>query len=140
VKGGVILAASVETQAQFYDVDPMGVVWHGNYAKFLELGRVVLLDRINYGYEEMRASGYAWPVVDMGIKYAHPIRLKQAIRIDAGLVEWENRLKINFAIRDVASGLRLTRAFSVHVAVDIATEQMLWETPAVLREKLRPFL
>lgn len=135
-----IIRATAEARAQFYDCDPMGVVWHGNYPRFLELGRVAVLHAIDYGYRAMEASGYAWPVVDMGIKYAQPIRLLQTVEIDAGIVEWENRLKITFDIRDKASGKRLTRAYSVHVAVDIAKEQMQWETPPILREKLRPWL
>ncbi|MDZ4759878.1 MAG: acyl-CoA thioesterase [Alphaproteobacteria bacterium] len=138
--GRSILGASVEARPQFFDIDPMGVVWHGNYPRFLELGRVAVLDRINYGYAAMAASGFAWPVVDMGIKYPHPIALGQAITIDAAIVEWENRLKLDFEIRDTATGKRLTHAYSVHVAVDIATRQMLWETPPILREKLRPWL
>jgi acyl-CoA thioester hydrolase len=135
-----IVRATAQVRAEFFDCDPMGVVWHGNYAKFLELGRVAVLGTIDYGYAAMAASGYAWPVVDMAIKYAQPIKLLQQIEVDAGIVEWENRLKINFEIRDKATGRRLTRAHSVHVAVDIATEQMQWETPPILREKLKPWL
>ncbi|MEP7211375.1 MAG: acyl-CoA thioesterase [Alphaproteobacteria bacterium] len=135
-----IVSAVAETSAQFFDVDPMNVVWHGNYPKFLELGRVAVLDVINYGYNAMSASGYSWPIVDMGIKYVQPVRLLQAIEIEAGVTEWENRLKIAFEIREKATGKRLTRAYSVQVAVDMASEQMQWETPPILREKLGRWL
>lgn len=135
-----IVTARAETRPQFHDVDPMNVVWHGNYPRFMELGRVAVLDRIGYGYQAMVDSGYAWPIVDMGIKYAQPIKLLQRIEIEAGIVEWENRLKMNFEICDAETGKRLTRAYSVQVAVDMASEQMLWETPPILREKLGPFL
>jgi acyl-CoA thioester hydrolase len=76
----------------------------------------------------------------MGIKYVQPIRLLQAIEIEAGIVEWENRLKIAFEIRDKATGKRLTRAYSVQVAVDMASQEMQWETPPILREKLGRWL
>ncbi len=135
-----IVRAVAETTAQFFDVDPMNVVWHGNYPKFLELGRVAVLDVIDYGYEAMGASGYSWPIVDMGIKYIQPIRLLQAIAIEASVVEWENRLKIAFEIRDKATGKRLTRAYSVQVAIDMASQEMQWETPPILREKLGRWL
>lgn len=135
-----IVTARAETRPQFHDVDPMNVVWHGNYPKFMELGRVAVLERIDYGYQAMVDSGFAWPIVDMGIKYAQPVKLLQRIVIEAGIVEWENRLKMNFEIFDAESGKRLTRAYSVQVAVDMSSEQMLWETPPILREKLGPFL
>ncbi|MBI1359089.1 MAG: acyl-CoA thioesterase [Alphaproteobacteria bacterium] len=118
----------------------MSVVWHGNYPKFLELGRVALLNTIDYGYDAMVASGYSWPIVDMGIKYIQPIRLHQAMEIETALLEWENRLKLAFEIRDKATGKRLTRAYSVQVAVDMASEEMQWETPPILREKLGRWL
>jgi acyl-CoA thioester hydrolase len=135
-----IVSATAGATAQFFDVDPMSVVWHGNYPKFLELGRVALLDAIDYGYDAMSVSGYSWPIVDMGIKYIQPIRLLQAIEIEAGVVEWENRLKIAFEIHDKATGKRLTRAYSVQVAVDMASQEMQWETPPILREKLGRWL
>ena len=135
-----IVSASVRTKPQFYDVDSMRVVWHGYYPRFFELGRVAILDHIGYGYDAMVASGFAWPIVDMQIKYAQPLKLLQDIEITAGITEWENRLKIAFLITDAASGQRLTRGYAVQVAVDIKTEQMLWETPPVFREKLAPFL
>ena len=70
---------SVEATAkiQFYDVDAMQVVWHGNYARFLELARCALLEKIGYSYPEMARSGYFWPVVDMRIKYVRPVRMAQ---------------------------------------------------------------
>ena len=135
-----IVTATARTAAQFYDVDSMRVVWHGYYPRFFELGRVAVMDRIGYGYQAMVDSGFAWPIVDMQIKYAQPIKLAQEIEIEAGITEWENRLKIAFLITDAASGQRLTRGYAVQVAVDMQTEQMLWETPPALREKLAPFL
>jgi acyl-CoA thioester hydrolase len=41
--------------------------------------------------------------------------------VRASLVEWENRLKINYLISDAETGERLTRASTVQVAVDIAS-------------------
>lgn len=135
-----IVSVAVETSAQFYDIDPMNVVWHGNYPRFLELARVELFDKIDYGYAQMVASGFAWPVVDMGVRYIRPIKLLQRVEVRAGVVEWENRLKTVFEILDVETRKRLTRAHSIQVAVNIKTEELLWETPPILRQKLAPYL
>lgn len=40
--------AEVEMQVQFFDLDPMQIVWHGNYVKYLEVVRCALLDKIDY--------------------------------------------------------------------------------------------
>jgi acyl-CoA thioester hydrolase len=135
-----LVTASAETIAQFFDLDPMGVVWHGNYARFLELGRSALLDKIDYGYAEMRESGFLWPVIDMHIRYYRPVVLHQAIEIVASITEWEHRLKIDYLIRDSRSGQRLSKGSSLQVAVDAKSNEMLWETPAIFRQKLAPYL
>jgi acyl-CoA thioester hydrolase len=128
--------AEVETQVQFYDLDPMEVVWHGHYAKFLELARCGLLDKIDYNYAQMKASGYAWPVIDMHIRYLQPAVFGERIKVRAELVEWENRLKLQYLITDVVTGLRLTKATTVQVAVEMSARQMCLTSPAVLFEKL----
>ncbi|WP_028104966.1 acyl-CoA thioesterase [Pseudoduganella violaceinigra] len=128
--------AEVEMQVQFFDLDPMEIVWHGNYVKYLEVVRCALLDKIGYNYVEMKASGYAWPIVDMQLRYAAPATFGQVLRLRAEIVEWENRLKIDYLISDAASGRRLNKASTVQVAVDMATREMCFVSPAVLFAKL----
>ncbi len=135
-----IVSASVQAVPQFYDLDPMGIVWHGNYPRFLELARVALMDRIGYGYAAMKASGFAWPIIDMSMRFARPMRQEQWVEIIAGIIEWENRLKITYAIKDRASGARIMRASSVQVAVSVADAAMQWQSPAALLDSLAPYL
>lgn len=128
--------AEVEMSVQFYDLDPMQIVWHGNYVKYLEVARCALLDKIGYNYEEMKASGYAWPIVEMNLRYAAPATFGQRLLLRAEIVEWENRLRIDYHILDAASGKRLNRASTTQVAVDIHSGEMCFVSPAILFEKL----
>jgi acyl-CoA thioester hydrolase len=129
-------SAETELQVQFFDLDPMEIVWHGNYVKYLEIARCALLDSIDYNYVQMKESGYAWPVIDLHVRYAAPASFGQRIKLRATLVEWENRLKIDYVITDAVSGRRLTRASTTQVAVEIATGEMCFVSPPVLFEKL----
>lgn len=126
----------VTLQIQFYDLDPMGVVWHGRYTQYLETARCALFELFKYGYEAMQTSGYAWPVTDLHIRYINPITLGQHIKVCAALVEWENRLKVDYLITDAKTDKRLTRASTVQVAVDMTTQAMCFASPPVLLEKL----
>jgi Predicted thioesterase len=92
------LRTHVNLTVPFHDVDMMGVVWHGNYFRYLEIAREQLLRQFNYGYQQMRDSGYAWPVVDSRIKYRHPLTFEQAFTVQAQLEEYEHRLKIQYNI------------------------------------------
>jgi len=135
-----IVSASARITPQFYDLDPMDIVWHGNYARYFELARCAVMELIGYGYREMRESGFAWPIVDMHVRYFHPLTLGDTAEVTASIVEWEHRLKTLYVIRDAATGKRLTSGHTTQVAVNTATRELQWETPAALRDKLCPYL
>ncbi|HEY9034022.1 MAG TPA: acyl-CoA thioesterase [Pseudomonadales bacterium] len=127
---------SVEIEIPFHDVDVMGIAWHGHYAKYFEIARCALLDTIDYNYPQMKASGYAWPVIDMHIRYVQPLLFQQTVRVDCWIDEYEYRLKINYLVSDAASGRRLTKGHTMQVAVNMKTEELCLASPAVLLEKL----
>lgn len=129
-------SASVDVLVPFYDLDPVGIVWHGNYAKYFEVARCELLKRYNYGYDEMLKSGFMWPVVDLRVRYVKMIRFDQRIRVTATLREWEYRMLIDYLIADADSGARLTKGTTVQVAVDLATKELCLMSPPVLFERL----
>jgi hypothetical protein len=54
-----MISADVVVTTHFYDLDPMQVVWHGNYPRLLEQARCALLDKIAFNYPEMSATGLA---------------------------------------------------------------------------------
>lgn len=128
--------AEVEIEIPFHDVDMMQVAWHGHYVRYLEIARCKLFDEIDYNYTQMRDSGFAWPVIDLRLRYAAPALFAQRIRIEARLTEWEHRLKVAYTVRDATSGKRLTRASTVQVAVDMAHEDMCLASPPALIERL----
>ena len=130
------LEAGVEIEIPFFDQDSAGIAWHGNYVKYFEVARCVLLDKLNYNYLDMIESGFFWPVIDIHIRYINPAKFKQKIWVSATLTEWENRLKINYLITDVETGSRLTKGYSVQVAVEISSGEMLLASPSILYEKL----
>ena len=130
------LAHEIEVVPAFFDIDSMDIVWHGHYVKYLELARCALLDRFDYGYARMRESGFGWPVIDLRLKYVRPAAFGQALVVRAQIVEWENRLKIAYAIRDAKTGAKVNSATSIQVAVDLGTREMQYVSPPVLRQRL----
>lgn len=128
---------NVEIKVPFHDCDPMQVVWHGHYIKYLEVARCELLDKFDYGYDKMRDSGYAWPVVDVRLKYVKPAQFGDRISVMAEIVEWEHRLKVNYEITHCESGHRLSKGYTIQVAVDMETHEMCFESPKIAQEKFK---
>lgn len=129
-------SAEVDVKVQFFDLDPMEIVWHGNYVKYLEVARCALLDSIGYNYEQMKESGYAWPIIEMNLRYVAGASFGQRLKLRAEIVEYENRLRIDYLITDADTGRRLNRAYTTQVAVDMASGEMCFVSPPVLFEKL----
>ena len=131
------LSAEVEIEIPFFDVDPMAVAWHGHYVKYFEVARCAMLRRIDYDYPKMHESGYLFPVVELYLKYVNAARYGQIVVATAELLEYENRLKIGYRIRDKATGQRLTKGWSLQVAIDAKTSELQFVSPPILLEKLR---
>lgn len=128
--------AEVTLTVPFHDVDMMGVVWHGNYFRYFEIAREALLNQFDYGYRQMKASGYVWPVVDTRVKYRDVLTFEQQFRVRATLVEYENRLKISYDIFDAASGKRTTTGYTIQVAVEEQSKELCFVSPAILFERM----
>lgn len=126
----------VDLNIPFHDVDAMGVVWHGNYFRYFEIAREALLAKFNYGYREMKASGYLWPVVDTRVKYRGALTFEQSIRVRATLEEVENRLRIGYQIFDGKSGQRMTTGYTIQVAVEEGSQTLSFVSPPILFERL----
>lgn len=130
------LTCEIDITPAFYDIDVMEIVYHGHYVRYLELARSALLAQFNYDYPRMRDSGYAWPVVDMRLKYVRPATFGQTLKVRATITEWENRLRIDYLLRDAVTGHKVNSAHTIQVAVDMQTRAMCFVCPPVLWERL----
>ncbi len=131
--------AEITLQVPFFDVDMLGIVWHGHYVKYFEQVRCELLDRIDYDYLTMKATGYVWPVVDLKVKYVAPARFGERLVVRAFMQEYEYRMKIGYEIVEPASNKRLARGTTIQVAVEVKTGEMCFGSPQVFLHKLREF-
>jgi acyl-CoA thioester hydrolase len=127
---------SVAIKVPFHDLDPVGIVWHGNYSKYFEIARCALLETFDYNYDRMAESGYSWPIIDLHLRYVKVARFGEVLNVEAKLREWEYRLRIDYLVTDAASGLRVCKGTSMQVAVDMRTREMCLRSPDVLFQKL----
>lgn len=121
---------------QFYDLDPMNVVWHGNYIKYMETARCELLSKIGYDYDDMRKDGIAYPVATMDLKFIKPCQFNQKLKVLTSVEEIEPCLIIKYLILDVESGEKLFKAKTMQICVDMVTKESLYSAPNCLKEKL----
>jgi acyl-CoA thioester hydrolase len=131
-----LLSAEVEMSVPFYDLDPLNIVWHGNYYKYFEAARAELMRSIGFDIEQMRQSGYAWPVSKSDCTYVSPLRYDMKIKVKAELEEEAHRLGLRYTITEKETGKILARGHTQQVAVHGDSWEMCLVTPDVLLQRL----
>jgi len=67
------LFASKEIEVRFSEVDSMGIVWHGSYAKYFEDAREEFGKKYNLGYLRIFGEGFYAPLVNLDFSYKKPL-------------------------------------------------------------------
>ncbi len=132
----MLFKTEMKLTVQFYDLDPMNVVWHGNYLKYLESARCDLLKKIGYDYDNMRADGVLYPIAKMDLKYIKPCKFNQVLFLETIVEELEPALIIKYNIFDEESGEKVFSAKSMQICVDIKTGESIYSAPEGLKQKL----
>ncbi len=130
-----MLSSALTLVTSFQDADPMGIIYHGNYFRYFEEARRLLMDQLGYSYLEMKDSGYMYPIVETKVRYIQPIRFQQEIRVTAEVAEWQNRIRVNYVIYDAQTGQRLTKAYTIQVAVRLDNGELCLVIPDIFMEK-----
>ena len=64
-----MIKSSTKTRIRYSETDQMGVVYHGNYAQFFELGRTEWMRSLGVTYKDMEISGIMLPVISINFKF-----------------------------------------------------------------------
>ncbi|MBD0724603.1 thioesterase [Flavobacterium sp. L1I52] len=82
-------------RVRYSETDQMGVVYHGNYAQYFEMGRVEWLRNIGISYKWMEENGVMLPVVSLTTNYKKPARYDDLLRVKT-IFKSQTSAKIEF--------------------------------------------
>jgi acyl-CoA thioester hydrolase len=129
--------ATVRFEVPFYDLDPMQVVWHGNYFKYFERARKLIFDHAGLDPYRFPADGdVVFPVIRTAVKHVRPLRFRDEVECTARLVESRSKLVFDFEIRLVADGRLCTRGRTEQVAVRVPAMTLELHIPQEVRRAL----
>jgi len=83
------------TRVRYAETDQMGVVYHGNYAIYFEVGRVEWLRNIGISYRWMEENGIMLPVVSLTINYKKPAKYDDLLTVKT-IFKSQTSVKIEF--------------------------------------------
>lgn len=71
------LFIETEFEVRFFDCDPLGIVWHGNYAKYFEVGRDAFSKKYGIDFEEIfHKYGYSCPLTSIDMSFKRSLEFK----------------------------------------------------------------
>lgn len=115
----LVLKNITETTIRFSEVDSMGVVWHGNYVKYLEDGREAFGKQYGIGYLDVYSHNIMTPVVELTLNYKTYLNYGDDIIIETELVDSQAaKIIFNYSIFRKSDGNLVLTARSVQVFVD----------------------
>lgn len=85
----------VEVRVRYSETDQMGVVYHGNYVPYFEIGRVEWLKNQGVSYKKMEESGIGLPIVSMTINYKKSARYDDLLTVHTNFKS-QTSVKIEF--------------------------------------------
>jgi acyl-CoA thioester hydrolase len=95
----------------------MGVIYHGNYIKWLELGRAKLIEDIGYNYLDMEKAGYYAPVYNLEITYKKSIKYGDRVFVKTW-VEENRRTRTTYGFQIVnGEGEICAEGTTTHIVV-----------------------
>lgn len=108
-------------RVRYAETDQMGVVYHGNYAQYFEMGRVEWLRNLGVSYRSMEESGIMLPVVSLTMNYKKPARYDDLLTVRTIFKEQTSvKIEFDYEILNEAGEL-LTTGNSILVFVNMKT-------------------
>lgn len=121
----------------FYDLDPMQVVWHGNYLKYFDTTREALCYALGFDpVAYYQKTKILFPIIKTSTKHIVSLRHRDQFTCKATLQEARYKIVVDFEIRLNNNGILCTKGRSEQVAVKYPETEILFEIPDDIRKTL----
>jgi acyl-CoA thioester hydrolase len=122
-----------EIKVRFGEVDSMGIVWHGNYVKYIEEGRESFGHKYGISYLDIYANNIMAPVVKMNVDYKKQVRYGDKLIIETEYVEHEAaKIIFDYKIYRKHDNELVATASTTQVFIDLEREMLLYPPQFVI--------
>ena len=112
-----MISSRVQVTVRYAETDMMGIVYHGSYLPWFEIGRTTLLKEHGLSYRELEAAGYRLPVLEVGVKFLKPALYDDTLTIITTMAE-KPVLRIQLAYEVYRGGELLATGQTAHAFID----------------------
>ncbi len=129
-----MIESRTQITVRYAETDAMGIVYHGNYLPWFEVGRTTLLKEYGLAYRDLEASGFSLPVIELGTKFFRPAVYDDTVTIVTRMKE-RPLIRIRLDYEVWRGEEKLVTGFTIHAFVNKAGEPV--RPPANFVEKMR---
>jgi acyl-CoA thioester hydrolase len=127
----------VKMKVSFFDLDPMQIVWHGNYLKYFDIARSELFDGLGVDLFEFHdRTRYIFPIIRSSVKHIQPLRRGDEFICRATVKEARTKIIVAFEIRLVADGTICAKGTTEQAAVLAPEMEMVYTIPEEISRAL----
>lgn len=131
----MIKSDEIEIRVRYGETDQMGYVYHGNYAQYLEMGRIEWLRKLGISYKKMEEEGIMLPVLSLSINFKKSAYYDDVINVKTQLQKIPAaRIEFDYILTNQNDEI-LSTANVVLVFVDMKTKKPI-RCPAYILDKL----
>lgn len=130
-------SCEVKLTVPFHDLDPMQVVWHGNYMKYFEIARTALFDKFNIElYTYFKQTNYLFPIIKTYTKHIVSLKHRDEFTCRATLIDVHTKIIVDFEILLARNEKICTKGRTEQVAVKFPDMEMMLKIPDDIRNAL----
>jgi len=123
-------------QVRFYEVDAYGMVWHGNYIGWFEMGRNELSKRFHLDPLQLKEKNLLAPVVELTCQFKLPATFGDSLIIQTTIQSTEvAKLIFQYRILHQGSKKVLATGSTTHVLTDF-NGNLQYRIPQDILEKI----
>ncbi|SDB60928.1 acyl-CoA thioester hydrolase [Flavobacteriaceae bacterium MAR_2010_188] len=126
---GSVLNHTEIIRVNFFDADPLGIVWHGNYIKYFEIAREAFGRKFSLTYLDVKKHGFATPIVETSSSHKLPLKYGHNAKVEISFINNEAaKLTFRYKIYDDNQNLVCTGE-TVQVFTDFETGELSLSNP-----------
>jgi len=134
-----LFQSEYEFKISFEDLDPMYIVWHGNYMRYMEQARCDLLSKLKYTYLDIRDDGWAYPIAKMEVKYIKPAYFEDVLVMKLEILSIEPTLNIKYKIFNKKTGEKIFEAKTMQILINMETKESVYNAPEGLIKAIKDY-
>lgn len=137
MKNNPLPSVEIDIVVPFHDLDPLQIVWHGNYLKYFDMARFALFEKQHVDLQDYyRKTSIIFPIIKTTTKYIIPLRHRDRVVCRATLAQAQAKIVIDFQIRYQDSNRICCKGTGEQAAVTVPGNELLLRIPDDIRTAL----